>query len=82
MFPALFHVFHMIGRGGLEFNIEMIAFTIISIFPMIYVFSSPVLEPTPSKSFLPETRVKILGTLLLLIGFAFQIVASISDISS
>lgn len=82
MFPASFHIAFLFGSMNIAFDGYVIAFTIISIAPAMYVYSSPVLEPLSYKSYSAESRVKILGTLLLLVGFAFQITASVAGLGS
>lgn len=82
MFPISFHFLYAFSSNNLELDGYVSAFTVISIIPAMYVYSSPVLEPLSFKSYSATSRVKILGTLLLLVGFAFQITASIADLGS
>ncbi|APD88756.1 hypothetical protein BM524_02430 [Alteromonas mediterranea] len=82
MFPASFHMSFSLSSGKSQLESSIYAFILISIAPAIYVYTSPVLEPLSFKSYSPSTRIKILGTLLLLVGFAFQIVAAVSDLGS
>jgi hypothetical protein len=82
MFPVSFHFLYAISSKSLELDGFVIAFTVISIIPAMYVYSTPILEPLSYKSYSAENRIKILGTLLLLVGFAFQITASIADLGS
>lgn len=63
-------------------KIYMYIFVCVSIVPVCYLFGSPVFEPDGNVSFKPEKRIKILGAVLLLMGFIFQIVAAFSDLIS
>ncbi|NOF46594.1 hypothetical protein [Vibrio cholerae] len=82
LFPASFHVSYTLTSISSELDWHMYIFIYISIIPMLYVYSSPVLEPKSNKTYEPSRRVKILGTILLLVGFLFQITAAIVDIRS
>lgn len=80
-FPVGFSVTDKLAGGG-ELDFYMYVFVYISLVPMLYVYCSPVLEQSPHKSYEPNTRIKILGTILLLVGFAFQIIAALEGLSS
>lgn len=82
MFPACFHIAYQLTGNGSGLDPYMKIFMFISIIPMLYVYCSPVLEPLSYKAYDPSTRIKILGTLLLLVGFAFQITAAVEDLGS
>ena len=69
----------LITSNGFVTDLSMYAFIMISMLPMLYVFSSPVLEPTFNTTFSAKLRIKILGLIFLLIGFAFQIISAVSD---
>lgn len=79
VFPASVQLGSFVGGRGFIMNGGMMAFIIISLVPIVYTYSSPVLEPTFDKRFSPEKRIKILGIIFLLMGFAFQIISSIID---
>ncbi len=56
------------------------AFVAISIVPSVRMFSSPVLESVGLRSYEPTKRLYILGSVLLFMGFAFQIIAGFADL--
>lgn len=66
--------------AGSEVTAYVLTFIAISALPMNYVFRSPVYEPTYNKSYPPDKRLKLLGTVILLVGFSFQIIASFNDL--
>lgn len=79
LFPAGFYIGALVGVASPIIDGNMYAFIFISLAPTLYIYSSPVLEPLSYKSYSPEKRIKILGAIILLMGFAFQVVASVSD---
>jgi hypothetical protein len=79
LFPVSFLVGWFFASGKIEMDLGMYAFITISLLPMLYIYSSPVLEPLSYKSYSPEKRVKILGSIILFVGFAYQLAASIID---
>lgn len=56
------------------------SFVGVSIIPTYYFFGSPVFEPVGNRAFKPEKRIKILGAILLFMGFVFQIIAAFGDL--
>ncbi|MEP4548155.1 MAG: hypothetical protein ABJ000_18380 [Saccharospirillum sp.] len=79
LFPAAFSVGTFTSSGKELMDGGIYAFILISLVPTLYIYASPVLEPLSYKNYSPEKRVKILGTIILFMGFAFQVVASTID---
>jgi len=63
-----------------DIKIYMVIFACVTIIPIRYLFGSPTFEPVGQISFKPEKRIKILGTILLLMGFLFQFIAAFGDL--
>jgi hypothetical protein len=77
--PAGVQVGSLLGGSEIIIDASMYSFILISMLPVVYVFGSPILEPTYNVRFSPEKRIKILGLMFLLMGFVFQIVSSVFD---
>ncbi|AJQ92099.1 hypothetical protein [Gynuella sunshinyii] len=67
-------------QEGIRFAIYI--FVAVSIIPVTWLFRSSAFEPVGNVSFTPEKRVKILGAMLLIMGFIFQLVAAFIDLIS
>jgi len=58
------------------------AFSLTLLIPCLIIFQTPMLEPPLDKQYAPETRIKILGAIFIVVGFALQIIGSTSDLLS
>ncbi|EGQ7970876.1 hypothetical protein HRO20_003500 [Vibrio cholerae] len=67
------------GDKDLGINLYML---FIHFIPAIYVLFSPVSGRVYNVDYPPEKRIKILGSIILIVGFAFQIIASYLDLNS
>lgn len=85
-FPASMGAASMVALifGAKSYESVMIFSAICSVLlfiPMMIIFHSPILEPIYGKTLDAGLRLKLLGAIFIILGFAFQIVASIIDIN-
>ncbi|RDE19714.1 hypothetical protein DV711_12605 [Motiliproteus coralliicola] len=65
-----------------EIIMAIVIFSAISGAPSVFLFGSPAFEPVGGVALEPKKRIKILGSMLLVLGFLFQIIAAFGDLVS